>query len=175
MSRWGVLAVLATAQFLMVLDQAVMNVAISQLVEDFDTTVTTIQAVIALYALTMAALMLTGGKLGDIVGRRRVFTIGLCIYATGSALTAASWSVTSLMLGWSILEGVGAALVLPALVARGPSALDSGARQSDPRQRGGIAQRHQPLQQDRALTRGEFGLASRDSTTTTLCAMSAFT
>ncbi len=117
MGKWGVLAVLGAAQFLMVLDQAVMNVAISQLVEDFDTTVTTIQAVIAFYALTMAALMLTGGKLGDIWGRKSAFRIGICIYATGSALTAASWSVPSLMLGWSILEGIGAALVLPALVA----------------------------------------------------------
>lgn len=117
MSRWSILALLAVAQFLMVLDQAVMNVAISQLVEDFDTTVTTIQTVIALYALVMAALMVTGGKLGDIWGRRRAFSIGLGIYATGSALTAASWSVPTLMLGWSVLEGIGAALVLPALVA----------------------------------------------------------
>jgi EmrB/QacA subfamily drug resistance transporter len=117
MAKWGVLAVLAAAQFLMVLDQAVMNVAISQLVEDFDTTVTTIQAVIAFYALVMAGLMLTGGKLGDLWGRRRAFTLGICIYAVGSALTAASWSVPTLMLGWSILEGIGAALVLPALVA----------------------------------------------------------
>jgi EmrB/QacA subfamily drug resistance transporter len=117
MTKWAVLAVLSAAQFLMVLDQAVMNVAISQLVEDFDTTVTTIQAVIALYALVMAGLMLTGGKLGDIYGRRRVFAIGLVIYGIGSGLTAASWSVPSLMLGWSILEGIGAALVLPALVA----------------------------------------------------------
>lgn len=117
MAKWGVLAVLGAAQFLMVLDQAVMNVAISQLVEDFNTTVTTIQVVIAFYALTMAALMMTGGKLGDIIGRRRAFTVGLCIYGVGSALTAASWSVPSLMLGWSILEGIGAALVLPALVA----------------------------------------------------------
>ncbi len=117
MAKWGVLAVLGAAQFLMVLDQAVMNVAISQLVEDFDTTVTTIQAVIALYALVMAALMMTGGKIGDIIGRRKAFTIGMIIYGCGSALTAASWSVPSLMLGWSILEGIGAALVLPALVA----------------------------------------------------------
>jgi EmrB/QacA subfamily drug resistance transporter len=116
-AKWGVLAVLGAAQFLMVLDQAVMNVAISQLVADFDTTVTTIQAVIAFYALVMAALMLTGGKLGDLLGRRRAFRIGLCIYAAGSALTAASWNVPSLMLGWSILEGIGAALVLPAMVA----------------------------------------------------------
>jgi MFS family permease len=117
LAKWGVLVVLGFAQFLMVLDQAVMNVAISQLVEDFDTTVTTIQAVIALYALVMAALMLTGGKLGDLLGRRRAFRIGLVIYATGSALTAVSWSVASLTLGWSILEGIGAALVLPAMVA----------------------------------------------------------
>src|SRR4029079_347940 len=115
-----ILVVLAAAQFLMVLDQAVMNVAISQLVEDFDTTVTTIQMVIAFYALVMAGLMLTGGKLGDLWGRRRAFTIGLVIYGAGSALTAASWSVPSLMLGWSILEGIGAALVLPALLARAP-------------------------------------------------------
>ena len=117
MKKWGVLVVLGAAQFLMVLDQAVMNVAISQLVEDFDTTVTTIQAVIAFYALVMAGLMLTGGKLGDIWGRRRAFTIGTCIYAVGSALTAASWSVPTLMLGWSVLEGIGAALVIPALIA----------------------------------------------------------
>ena len=117
MAKWGVLVVLGAAQFLMVLDQAVMNVAISQLVEDFDTTVTTIQVVIALYALVMAALMLTGGKLGDLWGRKRAFQIGLVIYGTGSALTAVSWSVPTLMLGWSILEGIGAALVLPALVA----------------------------------------------------------
>jgi len=112
-----VLVVLAVAQFLMVLDQAVMNVAISQLVEDFDTTVTTIQGVIALYALVMAGLMLTGGKLGDLWGRRRALRIGLVIYGTGSALTAVSWSVPSLLVGWSILEGIGAALVLPAMVA----------------------------------------------------------
>lgn len=117
MKKWPVLVVLAAAQFLMVLDQAVMNVSISQLVADFDTTVTTIQAVIALYALVMAGLMLTGGKIGDLIGRRRAFAIGLCIYAVGSGLTAASWSVPSLAFGWSILEGIGAALVLPAMVA----------------------------------------------------------
>ncbi len=117
MKRWSVLVVLAAAQFLMVLDQAVMNVSISQLVADFDTTVTAIQAVIALYALVMAGLMMTGGKLGDLVGRRRAFAVGLVIYSCGSALTAASWSVPSLAIGWSVLEGIGAALVLPAMVA----------------------------------------------------------
>jgi len=111
------LMTLAAAQFLMVLDQAVMNVSISQLVADFDTTVTTIQAIIAFYALVMAGLMLIGGKLGDIHGRKRIFKIGLVVYAAGSALTAASWNVASLALGWSVLEGIGAAMVLPAMVA----------------------------------------------------------
>ena len=115
--KWRALIVLSLAQFLMVLDQAVMNVSISQLVEDFDTTVTVIQGVITFYALTMAALMLTGGKLGDRWGRRRAFLIGLIIYGLGSALTAVSQTVPTLLLGWSILEGIGAALVLPALVA----------------------------------------------------------
>ena len=117
MKKWGPLVILAAAQFVMVLDQAVMNVSISQLVIDFDTTVTTIQAVITLYSLMMAMLMLTGGKIGDIIGRRRAFAIGLVIYGCGSALTAASQTVPQLAFGWSILEGIGAALVLPALAA----------------------------------------------------------
>ena len=114
--RWALVA-LAGAQFVMVLDQTVMNVSISQLVIDFDTTVTTIQAVITLYCLVMAMLMLTGGKIGDIIGRRRAFMIGLAIYACGSGLTAIAPSVAVLALGWSVLEGIGAALVLPAMVA----------------------------------------------------------
>ncbi len=114
---WAALIALALAQFLMVLDQSVMNVSISQLVKDFDTTVTTIQGVITLYCLVMAMLILTGAKIGDMIGRRRAFVIGLIIYACGSALTAVSQSVAVLALGWSILEGVGAALVFPALAA----------------------------------------------------------
>ncbi len=114
---WLALVALAAAQFLMVLDQSVMNVSISALVQDFHTTVTTIQAVITLYCLVMAMLILTGAKIGDIIGRRRAFVIGLVIYACGSALTAASQSVVVLALGWSVLEGIGAALVLPALAA----------------------------------------------------------
>ena len=117
MKRWWPLVALATAQFVMVLDQSVMNVSISTLVEEFDTTVTTIQAVITLYCLVMAMFMLTGAKIGDIIGRRRAFVIGLVIYGCGSALTAVSQSVAMLTLGWSVLEGVGAALVLPALAA----------------------------------------------------------
>ena len=114
--RWPLVA-LAMAQFVMVLDQSVMNVSISTLVDEFDTTVTTIQGVITLYSLTMAMFMLTGGKIGDIIGRRRAFVIGLLIYGCGSLITALAPSVMVLALGWSILEGLGAALVMPALVA----------------------------------------------------------
>ena len=117
MKKWWPLVALATAQFVMVLDQSVMNVSISTLVEDFDTTVTTIQAVITLYCLTMAMFMLTGGKIGDIIGRRKAFVVGLVIYACGSAITAVAPTVAVLAFGWSILEGLGAALVMPALVA----------------------------------------------------------
>ncbi len=111
------LVALAIAQFVMVLDQSAMNVSISALVDDFDTTVATIQAVITLYCLVMAMFMLTGGKIGDIIGRRRAFVVGLLVYAVGSATTALAPSVAILTLGWSVLEGLGAALVLPAMVA----------------------------------------------------------
>ncbi|MFE1587101.1 MFS transporter [Streptomyces sp. NPDC058737] len=117
MKHWRALAVLGTAQFLMVLDTSVMNVSISQLVEDFDTEVTAIQAVITLYALVMAAFMLIGGRFGDILGRRRMFLTGMAVYGVGSAVTAVAPSLWVLTLGWSVIEGLGAAMVLPAMAA----------------------------------------------------------
>lgn len=117
LGRWKALAVLGTAQFLMVLDTAVMNVSISQLVEDFHTEVTAIQAVITLYALVMAAFMITGGTVGDKIGRRRAFGVGLVVYGVGTTLTAVAPTLWVLTLGWSIIEGLGAAMVLPALAA----------------------------------------------------------
>lgn len=117
MSHWRALLVLGTAQFLMVLDTSVMNVSISRLVEDFDTEVTAIQAVITLYALVMAAFMMIGGRFGDILGRRRVFLLGLAVYGVGSALTAVAPTLWVLALGWSVIEGLGAALVLPSMAA----------------------------------------------------------
>jgi MFS family permease len=76
----------------------------------------------------MAALMVSGGKMGDILGRRRAFTIGHAIYGVGSLLTALAWSVPALVLGWSVLEGIGAALVLPALVALAARSFEGPAR-----------------------------------------------
>ncbi|MGH8826932.1 MAG: MFS transporter, partial [Jiangellaceae bacterium] len=113
----AVLPLLATTQFLMTVDTTVMNVSISALVEDLDTSVTAIQAVITAYTLVMAASMITGGKLGDLLGRRRALRIGLVVYAAGSALTALSPNVVVLFLGWSVLEGLGAALIMPTVTA----------------------------------------------------------
>lgn len=112
-----VLAVLASGQFLMVLDSSVMNVSMARVAEDLGTTITHIQTAITLYTLVMAALMLTGGRIGTILGRRRAFAVGLVIYAAGSLTTAAAPSPGVLLLGWSLLEGAGAALIMPALVA----------------------------------------------------------
>src|ERR1700733_11584665 len=112
-----VLLTLAAGQFLMTLDTAVMNVSIATVAKDVHTTVTGIQTAITLYTLVMASLMITGGKVGQIVGRKRAFAIGCVIYGCGSFITAISPSLGVLMLGWSFLEGVGAALILPAIVA----------------------------------------------------------
>ena len=112
-----VLLTLAAGQFLMTLDSSVMNVSIATVVRDVDTTVTGIQTAITLYTLVMASLMITGGKIGQIVGRKRAFAIGCVIYGCGSFITAISPSLGVLMFGWSFLESVGAALILPAIVA----------------------------------------------------------
>ena len=112
-----VLLTLASAQFLMTLDSSVMNVSIATVAKDVGTTVTGIQTAITFYTLVMATLMITGGKLGQILGRKHAFAIGCIIYGCGSFITALSPNLAVLMLGWSVLEGVGAALIMPAIVA----------------------------------------------------------
>jgi MFS family permease len=111
-----VLLTLAAGQFLMTLDSSVMNVSIATVAHDVGTTVTGIQTAITLYTLVMASLMITGGKIGQIIGRKRTFAIGCLIYGSGSFVTAIAPSLGVLMFGWSFLEGVGAALILPAIV-----------------------------------------------------------
>src|SRR5689334_14961400 len=112
-----VLATLAAGQFLMTLDSSVMNVSIATVAEDVGTTVTGIQTAITMYTLVMAALMITGGKIGQIISFKRAFAIGCVIYGAGSLLTALAPNLTVLLIGWSLLEGAGAALILPAIVA----------------------------------------------------------
>ena len=101
----------------MVLDSSVMNVSISQIVKDLDTTIQGVQLAITAYTLVMAALMLAGAKLGDIYGRHRIFAIGLGVYGLGSFTTAISPSLGVLLFGWSFVEGLGAAMVMPAIVS----------------------------------------------------------
>jgi MFS family permease len=112
-----VLMTLAAGQFVMALDTTVMNTAIATVAKDLGTTVTGIQTAITLYTLVMASLMITGGKVGQMIGRKRAFAIGCIIYACGSLTTALSQNLTVLMIGWSGLEGLGAVLIMPAIVA----------------------------------------------------------
>ena len=112
-----VLLTLASGQFLMTLDSSVMNVSIATVAKDVGTTVTGIQGAITAYTLVMASLMITGAKIGAMIGRKRAFAIGCVIYACGSFTTAIAPSLPVLLFGWSFLEGVGAALILPAIVA----------------------------------------------------------
>ncbi|WP_235534238.1 MULTISPECIES: MFS transporter [unclassified Oerskovia] len=112
-----VLLTLASGQFVMTLDSSVMNVSIAQVAHDVGTTVTGIQTAITLYTLVMATLMIPGGKIGGLIGRRRAFVIGCVIYACGSFTTALAPNLGVLIFGWSFLEGIGAALIMPAIVA----------------------------------------------------------
>ena len=112
-----ILATLCAGQFLMMLDSSVMNVSMATVAKDLDTSVTGIQTAITLYTLVMAAFMITGGKIGQIVGRSRAFAIGCVIYGAGSLTTSLAPNLGILLLGWSCLEGLGAALILPAIVA----------------------------------------------------------
>ncbi|MER5929913.1 MFS transporter [Streptomyces sp. NPDC002054] len=112
-----VLLTLASGQFLMALDSSVMNVSIATVADDIGTTVTGIQGAITAYTLVMAMFMIPGGKIGGLIGRKRAFMIGCCIYGAGSLTTALAPNLTVLMLGWSLLEGLGASLILPSIVA----------------------------------------------------------
>ncbi len=117
MKRWFVLIILGVSQFVMVLDSTVMNVSISTVAADLGTDIGGMQAAITFYALTMAAFMLTGGKLGDKWGRSTAFRIGSIVYGLGSLTTALAPNLGVLLLGWSLVEGLGAVLVIPAIAA----------------------------------------------------------
>src|SRR6478735_3446653 len=113
----GILLTLASAQFLMTLDSSVMNVSMATVAQDLGTSITGIQTAITLYTLVMATLMITGGKIGSNIGRLRAFSIGCVVYGAGSFVTGIAPNLTVLIIGWSFLEGMGAALIMPAIVA----------------------------------------------------------
>ena len=111
---WLTLIIVTLSIFTIVIDKTFLNVAISSLIIDLHTNIATIQIIIATYALVMASLMLIGGRLQDILGRKRTFLTGAGIYGVGTVVAALSINSTMLLIGWSILEGIGAALMMPA-------------------------------------------------------------
>ncbi len=113
-NKWGVVIVACMAIFIIVLDSSAMNVAISTLVVELNTTLSIIQAIIALYALIIASFMLLGSKLQDILGRKKTFLLGLIIYAFGTTTATLSINAGMLLIGWAVLEGIGAAMMFPA-------------------------------------------------------------
>jgi MFS family permease len=115
--RWLVLIIMCAAQFIMVLDTTVMNVSVSNVVADLDTDIGTVQLAITLYTLVMGSFMLLGGRLGDIFGRKKIFGIGLIVYGIGSMTTSLSPNAGWLLFGWSFVEGVGAVMVMPAIIS----------------------------------------------------------
>ena len=112
-SRVAVL--LAMAMFVLVVDTSLMNVSITAVAEDLDTTVSGVQSAIALEALVSAAFILISGKVGDLIGRRRAYVIGLVGYAIGAAAMTVAQNLTTIIVFWAITGGLGASLLLPAM------------------------------------------------------------
>ena len=106
---------LAMAMFVLVVDTSLMNVSISAVVRDLDTTVSSVQSAIALEALVSAAFILIGGKVGDLFGRKRAYVLGLLGYAIGALAMALAQSLTAVIIFWAIVGGLGASLLLPAM------------------------------------------------------------
>ena len=111
--RLGLL--LAAAMFVLVVDTSLMNVSISSVVRDLDTTVSGVQSAIALEALVSAAFILIGSKVGDLFGRRRAYIAGLLGYAIGAVAMTLAQSLTAVIVFWAVIGGLGASLMLPAM------------------------------------------------------------
>jgi MFS family permease len=106
---------LAMAMFVLVVDTSLMNVSISAVVHDLDTTASGVQSAIALEALVSAAFILIGSKIGDLIGRKRAYIIGLLGYAVGALSMTVSQSLTPIVICWAVIGGLGASLLLPAM------------------------------------------------------------
>jgi len=106
---------LAMAMFVLVVDTSLMNVSISAVVHDLDTTVSGVQSAIALEALVSAAFILIGSKVGDLIGRKRAYVLGLLAYALGAFAMALAQGLTAVIVFWAIIGGLGASLLLPAM------------------------------------------------------------
>ena len=106
---------LAMAMFVLVVDTSLMNVSISAVVKDLDTTVSGVQSAIALEALVSAAFILISSKVGDLIGRKRAYVLGLLAYAIGALAMTLAQSLTAIIVFWAIIGGLGASLLLPAM------------------------------------------------------------
>jgi EmrB/QacA subfamily drug resistance transporter len=106
---------LAMAMFVLVVDTSLMNVSIAAVVQDLDTTVSGVQSAIALEALVSAAFILIGSKVGDLIGRKRAYVLGLLGYAIGALSMAVAQSLTPIIVFWAVVGGIGASLLLPAM------------------------------------------------------------
>lgn len=112
--KWGSLLVLSLALAIIIIDTTLLNVSLETLIRELHTNLQSLQWVISAYSLTLAALTVTGGRMGDLFGRKRMFRLGAFLFAAGSFIASISRSVPVLLLGESIVEGVGAALMMPA-------------------------------------------------------------
>jgi MFS family permease len=112
-SRLGLL--LSMAMFVLVFDTSLMNVSISAVVDDLGTTVSGVQSAIALEALVSAAFILIGSKIGDLIGRKRAYALGLCGYAVGALAMVVAQDITAVIVLWAIVGGLGASLLLPGM------------------------------------------------------------
>lgn len=115
--RWITLGIMLIAVLIAGLDSTVLNVAIPTILREFNTTLPSLQWVITGYSLTFAALLIIGGRLGDIFGSRRMFIIGAALFGVGSLIASLSTGVPSLVIGEAIIEGAGASLMLPATMS----------------------------------------------------------
>ncbi len=115
--RWFVLAIVVASAFFVTLDNSVLTVAIPTILREFHTNLPSLQWVISGYALVFASLLIIGGRLGDLYGHRPTFMIGAAIFGAGSLLASVSSSVPELFVGEALIEGIGAALMLPATLA----------------------------------------------------------
>src|SRR4051794_36532494 len=106
---------LAAAMFVLVVDTSLMNVSIAAVVHDLDTSVSGVQSAIALEALVSAAFILLGGKVGDLIGRKRAYVLGLLGYAVGALAMTMAQSLTAIVIFWAVVGGIGASLLLPAM------------------------------------------------------------
>jgi MFS family permease len=106
---------LAMAMFVLVVDTSVMNVSIASVVHDLHTTVSGVQSAIALEALVSAAFILIGSKVGDLIGRKRAYVLGLLGYGIGASAMALAQGLTAIIVFWAIVGGIGASLLLPAM------------------------------------------------------------